>query len=439
MSVAKPSQPKLSMESRIWEILNSTFPDLECSLGDIKFPKPDFVWKFYTFILEQLQIDLSKSNSLQGQFNKVMHPDLFMDIQHSVRLSNVLRVVLSSLNNRLDFGLDDLLNPKPARNSMFMFTLLNFFSFADSRIHQLNAKVEIVGERKAKLVELLDTREQISRELNQRAYLKSKRLNNAEEIKAKKVEMEEMKKETKSLELLSEKKQSEIDDVKRHLLRVQNDISEMTIMHQKLEAQRVQSPQALSHNKDHLENKLKESKQQLVQAQEQSKEKRKALKLLDTAEKEQDARTSLLTDIVEAANINKALECQSAELLSKQKSEKDENEAAQSQLQGVKNELSKLSTQLTSLQLQWEKSRSSLKERIRHLTEEKGILEQKQDSEMRGTLESIEKVESEIAELKREHAVKKAQYERQYASLKETEKAFYARKLSELETSEKSI
>lgn len=63
-----------------------------------------------------------------------------------------------------------------------MFTLLNFFNFADSRVCDLKEKLEIISERKAQLEKLLDTREKLSREVNQRAICKSKRLDMAKEV-----------------------------------------------------------------------------------------------------------------------------------------------------------------------------------------------------------------------------------------------------------------
>lgn len=69
-----------------------------------------------------------------------------------------------------------------SRNSVFMFNLLNFFNFADSRVSELGDKLKIIGRRQAELKTMLETREQFSREFNQRAIVKAKRIDHAKEV-----------------------------------------------------------------------------------------------------------------------------------------------------------------------------------------------------------------------------------------------------------------
>lgn len=47
------------------------------------------------------------------------------------------------------------------------------------------------------------------------------------QIKVKRVQIEELKKESQSLEHVSEKKQAELDEVTRHLTRVNEEIAEV--------------------------------------------------------------------------------------------------------------------------------------------------------------------------------------------------------------------
>lgn len=79
--------------------------------------------------------------------------------------------------------------------------------------------------------------------------------------------------------------------------------------YQKLEAQQVQSPEALQHNYKHLQEKLKETEEQLEQAKETAKEKKKAIKLFQTSDKNQEVRLGLLNEIVAVAKIVKYVDC----------------------------------------------------------------------------------------------------------------------------------
>lgn len=70
MSSQKSSQqPKLSLEARIHDILTSIFPEYKCSVTDIKFPKKEFVYSFYCFMLEQLQFCFPKLTQVSHCLN----------------------------------------------------------------------------------------------------------------------------------------------------------------------------------------------------------------------------------------------------------------------------------------------------------------------------------------------------------------------------------
>lgn len=63
-----------------------------------------------------------------------------------------------------------------------MFNLLNFFHFADTRVNELADKLQIIGQCKGEVDELLGKREMLSRETNQRALIKSKRADYVKEV-----------------------------------------------------------------------------------------------------------------------------------------------------------------------------------------------------------------------------------------------------------------
>lgn len=64
-----------------------------------------------------------------------------------------------------------------------MFNLLNFYSFADSRVSELVDKLDVIGARKSEMDQLLEKQEKHSREVNQRAVNKGKRLDYAKEVR----------------------------------------------------------------------------------------------------------------------------------------------------------------------------------------------------------------------------------------------------------------
>ncbi|KAK3907966.1 Laminin subunit gamma-1 [Frankliniella fusca] len=419
---------KVALELRVFESLVSTFPDFPCTVTDIKFPKKDFVVGFYLFVLGEMQYYPNKIlyGQLEEQLSRESHAEMLRDTFQLINLSKVLRTILNQLQPKsgLQFGLNDLVDPSPARNSSFMFTLLNFFNFADQRVGDLKAKVEVVGERKAELEKLLSKREMLARERNNRAAMKTKKKDFAKEVHQRMAEFSKLKEESASLEKLSDKRQEELEEVKRHLIRLQSKTSELTQTYQKLQAQQVQSPEVLKNTHKHLEEKLKETKLLLEQAKETNKARKKNLQLLEKVAKEQETRLSLLEDIVAQAKEVKKLNSDLANLESKLKSDVTVTELSQVKVNGYKNDISRLAAQLSSLQLQHEKTKSSLKESIRHYQEEKKALEDKESSEVESTLEAINNVQEEINELIDLNNNLNNRYEKLYEQLIQQEEDF---------------
>ncbi|XP_026277044.1 M protein, serotype 5-like [Frankliniella occidentalis] len=430
MSVHKPNsqQQKMTLDSRVFDSLSSTFPEFQCTIADIKFPKKDFVINFYLYVLEQLQFNPNKliGTLLEDQFKGISHPEMFRESFQLISLMKSLRTILNKLHTKdgLQFGLNDLVDPSPARNSAFMFTLLNFFNFADARVTELKDKLDIVGERKSQLSELLAKREQIAREKNERAEKKVKMQDRAQQIHIQKLGFEALRDETVSLEKMSDKRHEELEDVARHICRVQSQINELKDTYHKLQAQQVQSPDVLKNSYKHLQDKLKETKLLLEQSQETAEEKKKILLLLETVEKGQDNRLILLKEIIDQAKEVKKLGTELANLELKLKSDSALTEASQARLNGLKKDLSGLTTQITTLELQHEKTKSSMKEGIRHLKEERKALEDTESSELESVLESIDNVQQEVNSLLQENTRLNKSYEKLYASLIQKEQEF---------------
>ncbi|KAJ1527893.1 hypothetical protein ONE63_007829 [Megalurothrips usitatus] len=422
MSSLKPPQQRQQMlENHVCGIVNTTFPEFKCTITDIRFPKKDFVLQFYTFILEQLNFNLHKIMvaPIENQMKGVSHPEVYMETAQLFNLSKVLKTFFNTLHgrDRHQFGLDDLVEPTSSRNTAFMFDILNFFNFADTRVGELAVKLDVVTERKKTMEDYLERREKLSRELNQRALSKGKREDAAKEVKTKRLEVDEMKRETASLEQMSEKKHSELEDVKRHHQRVQSEIAQLRADHQKLEAQQVQSPDILKSNYKHCQEKLREVKQQLEEVKESAKVKKKSLKLFESVDKDLDIHFARLNDIVEKAKTVKEFEKQLEDLKSDISSKRSEIKASRSKLTGLKSDVESLSALLANLQLQREKTKSSMKETIRHLQEEKKSLEAQQSSEMAETSRAIKKMEAEVNDLIEENDRRNILYQKLYAEM----------------------
>ncbi|XP_034249271.1 synaptonemal complex protein 1-like [Thrips palmi] len=438
MSTHKPSmQQKVLLEARVLETLNHCFPEFKCSITDIKFPKSEFVINFYKFILEELRFDVSKlmMGPLEDQLQGESHPELYLKSLPLVNMARALRTILIRLlgADRLQFGLEDLLEPNPSRNSLFMFNLLNFYSFADTRLPELSSKLEVIGQSKAEAEELLRKREMISRGINQRALTKGKRADYAREIKSKKLEIDELQKESKSVEQLSEKKLAELEEAKKKLGRVQSDVSQLNETFIKLEAQQVQSPDVIKSNFKNMQAKLEETKQQLEQAQQTLKERKKAIALFETVEKGQDTRFGLVTDAVSIARTIKDLEKQLADGQRKLKSELEEISKCQANLKELMRESTDLSHQLTNTQLKWESKKRSMEEEIRFLKEDKNRLKNKESKDMEKICQEICQVQAEIKELIEKNNAFNEMCEKKYAELMEMEQEFIAEKNAAIE------
>lgn len=433
MSTHKPSsQQKISLEARVYENLHHSFPDFPCSITDIKFPKPEFVIRFYTFILEEMRFDVSKLTTglLEHQLEGVPHHELYLKNMPLYNLSRALGTVLNRLmsGDKLQFGLDDLLEPNVSRNSIFMFNLLNFFSFADARVHELVDKLEVIDQCKSEAGQLLEKREMLSREINQRALTKVKRADYAKEIKSKKAEIEELQKESKSVEQVSEVRLAELEETKKKLVRIQSEISQAKETCHKLEAQQVQSPDAIKNDFKNMQAKLEETKQQLREAQEKSKERKSAIAKFENVEKGQDIRLELLNEIVSKEKSIKDLENQIADMQRKHKSAVEETIKSQAILKDLMRDSAELSHQLTNIQLQWENKKRNMEEEIRFLQDEKRRLETKESEGMEKVRQEMFELQAEINELIQLNKNNNKIYEKQYAALMEQEREFCERK-----------
>ena len=435
MSSLKAQPQKFSVETRVLENIKNNFPEYPCTLADLRYPKKDFVVQFFTFFLEELRVNTAKikHSPLEEQLQGETHPELYNETLQLINLAQTLKTLHNKINPGPIFGLEDLTDPNAGRNTVFMFNFLNFYCFADSRVSELVDKLDVITQRKSDMDEYLAKNEMLAREVNQRAINKGKRLKYVEEVRVKRGEIEEIQKESKSLEQVFEKKQSDLEDVRRHNSRTHAMIIELKKKLEQLESQIVRSPDVITKTYQNLKQKLEETKLQLKQGQDTLLEKKRSIKLFENVEKDQDVRMSLLTEIVSEAKIVKELEKQEAEVKFQLKGGKEEIDSLQTQLNALKNEVVALETQLTNLQLQWEKVKRSLKENIRHLKEERENLEHQQSSEMKEITTAISDLRNEVDNLIETNHKLNKYYEKKYALLNQREEEFITQKLAQLE------
>jgi len=170
------------------------------TVKDLKQPTPELVQKIYFHIMIDLGLDEAIINCQQAEFDLLDeigdHPDIYKSMLAILSLQAACHNILEHISGTTTFSLSDLLNPHPKRTQRFLSVLQNFWTFCNSinnNVVDAQDKIDkLLVEKKKEECTLDDYRNKIN-------HIRSKNVEEAEEVKVMTSEIEDLQKQSQDL------------------------------------------------------------------------------------------------------------------------------------------------------------------------------------------------------------------------------------------------
>ncbi|RZF47229.1 hypothetical protein LSTR_LSTR004938 [Laodelphax striatellus] len=363
-------------ERKLVAEMNGFFETSLITEKDLKNPNKAQILQLYSIILQEFGIDVAQV--IQPQMKQVDYLGGEIDVfSELIPVLNTVEAIKSlQIPGFHDFSVMHILNPMPKSTFKYMRLMMNYVFFADQHLVSLRKVFERVADAKIKRKYLLEQRNELKDDINQRAtQLKAEesRLANIDsQIEKKMAVLKEFDEEKEKLQEQYERvkaehtKISEIRDKQYNETQmIENDLKEFQKrlkVHKNVHNTSSGSSQHLS--LETLEMKANNLKEQKSELQNQLTTRQVELDLKLKFQHEYPFLKSKLEEVIELLEQKRSVVNEQTQLAQELSTIEDTVKSLESHASNLTSELSKKEENLNGLKLKWSLEESALKEAL---------------------------------------------------------------------------